>query len=261
MITGQQLLVKTDSDVKGIADLKGKKVCSAPGSTSLENVEAEGAKPVPARHLLRVRGRGAQRHRRRRCRPTARSCSVSPRRTRASSRSSATSSPRSASASATPRSQPGDVRVDQRDAAEGLRRRQLGEGVRGDARAARASRRPSRRRWTPARPEQVPDRDGRGGPRRPPRTPPDERRRAWTIVLDNLDLVARAFAYTVLLFVVLRRALADRRHDPGRHAGRPGGRAARCRRDVRRPSCATPRCSSSCCSSASRPPRSASPST
>lgn len=45
MITGQQLLVKKGSDIKSVKDLKGKEVCSVTGSTSLENVEAKGAKP------------------------------------------------------------------------------------------------------------------------------------------------------------------------------------------------------------------------
>ena len=35
-----------DSDIKGVADLKGKEVCSVTGSTSLENVKAKGTKPV-----------------------------------------------------------------------------------------------------------------------------------------------------------------------------------------------------------------------
>jgi len=48
MVTGQQVLVKSDSDIKGIEDLKGKKVCSAQGSTSLENVEKAGAVGAPA---------------------------------------------------------------------------------------------------------------------------------------------------------------------------------------------------------------------
>jgi glutamate transport system substrate-binding protein len=46
MVTGQQVLVKSDSDVTGVADLKGKEVCSVTGSTSLENVKKEGMKPV-----------------------------------------------------------------------------------------------------------------------------------------------------------------------------------------------------------------------
>lgn len=46
MITGQQVLVKSDSDVTGIEDLKGKEVCSVTGSTSIDNVEKEGMKPV-----------------------------------------------------------------------------------------------------------------------------------------------------------------------------------------------------------------------
>ena len=45
LVTGQQVLVKADSDIKGIADLKGEEVCSASGSTSLENIETEGAVP------------------------------------------------------------------------------------------------------------------------------------------------------------------------------------------------------------------------
>ena len=48
MVTGQQVLVKADSDVTGIDDLKGKEVCSVTGSTSLENVNAKGAKGVGA---------------------------------------------------------------------------------------------------------------------------------------------------------------------------------------------------------------------
>jgi len=44
-VTGQQLLVKKGSDIQSVADLKGKEVCSVTGSTSLDNVEAEGAKP------------------------------------------------------------------------------------------------------------------------------------------------------------------------------------------------------------------------
>ncbi len=46
MVTGQQLLVKADSSVESTADLAGKEVCSVTGSTSLDNVKAEGMKPV-----------------------------------------------------------------------------------------------------------------------------------------------------------------------------------------------------------------------
>lgn len=44
-VTGQQLLVKKGSDIKDVADIKGQEVCSVTGSTSLDNAEAEGAKP------------------------------------------------------------------------------------------------------------------------------------------------------------------------------------------------------------------------
>ncbi len=44
-ITGQQLLVKQDSDISTLDDVKGQEVCSVTGSTSLDNIEAEGAKP------------------------------------------------------------------------------------------------------------------------------------------------------------------------------------------------------------------------
>jgi glutamate transport system substrate-binding protein len=44
-VTGQQLLVKSDSDIESLDDIKGQEVCSVTGSTSLENVEAEGANP------------------------------------------------------------------------------------------------------------------------------------------------------------------------------------------------------------------------
>jgi len=47
-ITGQQLLVPSDSDVESIEDLQGEEVCSVTGSTSIENVETEGMQPVPA---------------------------------------------------------------------------------------------------------------------------------------------------------------------------------------------------------------------
>ncbi len=44
-VTGQQLLVASDSDIETLDDVKGTEVCSVTGSTSLENIEAEGAKP------------------------------------------------------------------------------------------------------------------------------------------------------------------------------------------------------------------------
>ena len=47
-LTGQQVLVPTDSDVEWIEDLVGQEVCSATGSTSLEKVTAAGAVGVPA---------------------------------------------------------------------------------------------------------------------------------------------------------------------------------------------------------------------
>lgn len=43
-LTGQQLLVKKGSDIKSVADIDGKDVCSVTGSTSLAQVEKEGAK-------------------------------------------------------------------------------------------------------------------------------------------------------------------------------------------------------------------------
>ena len=44
-VTGQQLLVKSDSEIDSLDDVKGTEVCSVTGSTSLENIEAEGAQP------------------------------------------------------------------------------------------------------------------------------------------------------------------------------------------------------------------------
>jgi glutamate transport system substrate-binding protein len=44
-VTGQQLLVKKGSNIKSVKDIKGKEVCSVTGSTSLDQVEAKGAKP------------------------------------------------------------------------------------------------------------------------------------------------------------------------------------------------------------------------
>ena len=46
LVTGQQLLVASDSDIESVEDVKGEEVCSVTGSTSLDNIEAEGAKPV-----------------------------------------------------------------------------------------------------------------------------------------------------------------------------------------------------------------------
>jgi glutamate transport system substrate-binding protein len=46
LVTGQQLLVAEDSDVESTDDLQGEEVCSVTGSTSLENIKAEGMKPV-----------------------------------------------------------------------------------------------------------------------------------------------------------------------------------------------------------------------
>lgn len=48
MVTGQQLLVKSDSKIAGVADIKGKEVCSVTGSTSLETIKGKGAKGVGA---------------------------------------------------------------------------------------------------------------------------------------------------------------------------------------------------------------------
>jgi glutamate transport system substrate-binding protein len=44
-VTGQQLLVGADSDIESVEDVKGQEVCSVTGSTSLDNIKAEGAKP------------------------------------------------------------------------------------------------------------------------------------------------------------------------------------------------------------------------
>ncbi|MFW6772675.1 glutamate ABC transporter substrate-binding protein [Nocardioides sp. CPCC 205120] len=44
-VTGQQLLVPADSDIAGVEDVQGQEVCSVTGSTSLDNVAAEGAQP------------------------------------------------------------------------------------------------------------------------------------------------------------------------------------------------------------------------
>jgi len=48
LVTGQQILVKEDSDITGKEDLQGEEVCSAEGSTSIENVEKEGMVPASA---------------------------------------------------------------------------------------------------------------------------------------------------------------------------------------------------------------------
>ncbi|MBF4161650.1 glutamate ABC transporter substrate-binding protein [Nocardioides acrostichi] len=44
-VTGQQLLVPSDSDIETLDDVKGTEVCSVTGSTSLDNIKNEGATP------------------------------------------------------------------------------------------------------------------------------------------------------------------------------------------------------------------------
>src|SRR5262249_19747594 len=44
---GQRVLVNRTSTARGMADLGGKKVCAAAGSTSIQNIQAAAAKPVP----------------------------------------------------------------------------------------------------------------------------------------------------------------------------------------------------------------------
>ena len=61
-LTGQQVLVKSDSDIESIEDLKGQEVCSASGSTSLENVNAAGAVGVPADTYSMCAEQVARRH-------------------------------------------------------------------------------------------------------------------------------------------------------------------------------------------------------
>jgi glutamate transport system substrate-binding protein len=45
-LTGQQLLVPTDSEVESIEDLAGQEVCSVTGSTSIDRINEQGAKGV-----------------------------------------------------------------------------------------------------------------------------------------------------------------------------------------------------------------------
>lgn len=45
-VTGQQILVRKGSDIRGPDDVRGEQVCSVTGSTSLEQIEAKGARGV-----------------------------------------------------------------------------------------------------------------------------------------------------------------------------------------------------------------------
>ena len=45
-LTGQQLLVPSDSEVESIADLAGQEVCSVTGSTSIDRINEQGAKGI-----------------------------------------------------------------------------------------------------------------------------------------------------------------------------------------------------------------------
>jgi glutamate transport system substrate-binding protein len=104
-VTGQQLMVKKDSNIGSVDDIKGKEVCSVTGSTSLDQIEAKGAKPrgfdtysecvdqVLNGTVDAMTTDGA-------------TCWGTSPRTPTSSRWSGTRSPRSATASATPRTTP-----------------------------------------------------------------------------------------------------------------------------------------------------------
>ena len=132
MVTGQQLLVKKDSDIKSVADIKGQEVCSVTGSTSLDNVEAEGAKP-----------RGFDTYSE--CRDQVLDGTVDAMTTDGSILLGyAALNPDELEVVGEPFSeerigvgysqgQPGDVRVDQRRPPGGVRRRLVGRGVRADA--------------------------------------------------------------------------------------------------------------------------------
>ena len=62
-LTGQQVLVPTDSDVESIDDLAGQEVCSVTGSTSIDRINEAGAKGIGFDSYSRVRPEGAGRHR------------------------------------------------------------------------------------------------------------------------------------------------------------------------------------------------------
>ena len=148
-VTGQQLLVKKGSDIKSVDDVKGKEVCSVTGSTSLDNIEAKGAKPRGFDTYSECRDQVAQRQRRlddHRRRDPAGLRRRGPRRPRGRRRPVL----RGALRRRLLQGQPGDVPVDHRHDQEGRGRRHLGEGLRGDPRQVRAWTRPSRRPWTPA---------------------------------------------------------------------------------------------------------------
>ena len=49
-VAGQSLLVGKDSDINGVKDLTGKKVCSVTGSTSVDNLKEQAPKLVPQKY-------------------------------------------------------------------------------------------------------------------------------------------------------------------------------------------------------------------
>ena len=136
IVTGQQLLVQADSDVTGDRRPQGQGgLLGDRLDLARERRRAEGAKPRRLRHLLRVRRRQVlDGTGRRRCRPTARSCSATPRRTRASSKVVGEPFSEERIGVGYSKDTPGDVRVDQRRARGGLRGRRLGRGLRAHAR-------------------------------------------------------------------------------------------------------------------------------
>ncbi|WP_158607583.1 glutamate ABC transporter substrate-binding protein [Flexivirga caeni] len=49
-VTGQAVMVRTESPIKGVQDLAGKKVCSVTGTTSVDNLLAKQPKLVPEKY-------------------------------------------------------------------------------------------------------------------------------------------------------------------------------------------------------------------
>ena len=186
---------KSDSDIETLDDVKGKEVCSVTGSTSLENIKAEGAKPRGFDTYSECVDQVLERHRRRddhRRRDPAR---LRRARTPTSSRSSGSRSPRSATASATAWTRP---RCASGSTTRSPRRSEDGTGPRPSRppSASRASRRPSRRpgrvpgRLTPDHASADLHRPliGRRRAARPAGVPQRGARSRWTRCSTNFDL-------------------------------------------------------------------------
>ena len=147
-VTGQQVLVEEGQRHQGRRRPQGQEGLLGDRVDVAGERRGRGRQGAPARHLLPVRATRSSTAPSTRCRPTARSCSASPRRTgRAQGRRRRVL--RGAHRRRLLQGPPGDVRVDQRRAQESYEDGAWDKAFEATL-GGQASRRPSRRSWTSA---------------------------------------------------------------------------------------------------------------